>query len=101
MRARLMMKVVGLAVMVALTAIGAHSCSASSPASPLNPATVLQNGISGLCANQAAEAQATGDQSAQSLQVPDEGGLSNLATAAGLPTGPVACTTTTTVAAGN
>lgn len=96
MRARLMLKLITVVVMLVLTVVGARSCSSSSPSSPLNPATLKNNGLSGLCANQAAEAAASGDTSPQTLQIPvAQDGLSNLATAAGLAPGALSCSTTT------
>ena len=100
MRARLMMKVMSLLVMLVLTVMGARSCSGSSASSPLNPATVISNGLGGLCANQQAAADAgglTGDPSAQTLQIPaDRSQLAQAATAAGFTGGSFACPTTTT-----
>ena len=61
MRARLMMKVMGLIVLLVLTVVGAHSCSASSPTSPENPANLVQNGLAGVCANQQATNEALGN----------------------------------------
>ncbi len=61
MRARLTMKLMGIIVMLVLTVMTARSCSGSSPSSPLNPTNLAQNGISGLCANEEAEADASGD----------------------------------------
>lgn len=101
MRARLMMKIMGLIVMIVLTIVSAHSCSASPPSSPLDPATLGHNGLAGLCADQEATAEASGQDSTQTLQIPDSsGGLSNLAGAAGLSPGTFDCPTTT-VAGGN
>ena len=96
MRARLMMKLVSLTIMLVLTVVTAHSCSPSPSSSTLNPSTLEQNGLSGLCANQSAVAQDTGDDSAQTLQIPaNQDGLSNLAAGAGLVGGSFACPTTT------
>jgi hypothetical protein len=96
MRARLMMKLMGLVVMLVLTVVSARSCTSSSASSPLNPSILGRNGLSGLCADQAAAAQASGDDSPQTLQIPaDSSGLSNLAGAAGLAPGSFACSTTT------
>jgi hypothetical protein len=61
MRARLMMKLMGIIVMMILTVMTARSCSGSSKSSPLDPTNLAQNGIAGLCANQQAEADASGD----------------------------------------
>jgi hypothetical protein len=101
MRARLMMKLMSVLILLVLSAITARSCSTSPSSSVLNPATVEQNGLSGLCANQSAMAQATGDDSTQTLQIPaNQDGLSNVAGAAGLPAGSFSCPTTTTIAGG-
>jgi hypothetical protein len=62
MRARLVLKLLGIVVMLILTVLGAHSCSGSdSSNSPVNPANLLRNGITGLCANQQATQDAMGD----------------------------------------
>jgi hypothetical protein len=95
MRARLMMKLFGVIVMLVLTIVGARSCSSSSASSPLNPATVEQNGLSGLCANEAATAAAAGDTSAPTLQVNVPADLANAAKASGLTSGTFSCSSTT------
>ena len=96
MRARLMMKVVSLGIMLVLSVVTARSCSSSPASSDLNPSTLEQNGLSGLCANQTAVAQATGEDTPQTLQIPaDEGNLANLAGGAGLAPGTFSCPTTT------
>lgn len=101
MRARLMMKLMGLVVMLVLTVVTARSCSSSPASSPLNPSTLEQNGISGLCANQAAAAAASGGDSPQTLQIPAaQQGLAALAGSAGLHAGSFTCPTTT-LAGGN
>jgi hypothetical protein len=64
MRARLMMKLMGIIVLLILSVMGMRSCSNSSPSSPLNPTNVLQNGVAGVCAEQQAEADASGQASA-------------------------------------
>jgi hypothetical protein len=64
MRARLLMKLMGIIVLLILSVMGARSCSSSSPSSPLNPTNVLQNGVAGVCAEQQAEADAAGESSA-------------------------------------
>jgi hypothetical protein len=64
MRARLMMKLMGIIVLLILSVMGMRSCSNSSPSSPLNPTNVLQNGVAGVCAQQQAEAEASGQASA-------------------------------------
>lgn len=65
MRARLMMKLMGIVVMLVLTVVGAHSCSNSSPKSDLNPANLARNGIAGICANQEAANEASGQTDGQ------------------------------------
>ena len=96
MRARLMMKLMGIVVMLVLTIVTAHSCSASPKSSPLNPDTLLQNGVSSLCANQQATSDAGGGGDSSSLQVPaDDSNLANMAHAAGVSTGSLSCPTTT------
>jgi hypothetical protein len=96
MRARLMMKIMGLIVMLVLTVLGARSCSSGPSSSPLDPSTLGRNGLSGLCANQAATALASGQDTPQTLQIPaSEDGLSNLAGAGGLAPGTFTCPTTT------
>jgi hypothetical protein len=98
MRARLMMKLISIIVMLVLTVITARSCSASSPSSPLNPANVVSNGLSGLCADEQADAAASagGDTSAQTVQIPaSQSGLAPLAAVAGLKSGTYDCPTTT------
>lgn len=97
MRARLMMKLMGIIVMLVMTLVTAHSCSSSPASSPLNPNTLLRNGVSGLCANQQATAAAGGGSDASpSLQVPaGDGNLSSMEQAAGLSAGDLSCTTTT------
>ena len=94
MRARLTIKLMGLVVMLVLTVVTARSCNRSPASSPLNPNTVLRNGVAGLCANQEATAAAGGgDGAASTLAVPaaDVG----MAAAAGLSTGALSCTSTT------
>lgn len=99
MRARLMMKLMGIIVMLVLTVITAHSCSRSPSSSTLNPSNVLRNGVAGLCANQQATAAAAGSDAAPSLQMPSgDSNLANMAHAAGLSTADLSCQTTTTVA---
>ena len=104
MRARLTMKLISIAVMLVLTVITARSCSGhDNPSSPLNPASVLSNGLGGLCANQQAEAAASGsgtDGSAQTLPVPAAAAGLTQAAAAGLAAGAFTCPTTTTTAPG-
>ncbi|MBV9661564.1 MAG: hypothetical protein JO337_10445 [Acidimicrobiales bacterium] len=99
MRARLMMKVMSLLVMVVLTVISARSCSGGSDhSSPLDPTNVARNGIAGLCANQQATATASGDGAgSQGLDLSqaaagNPAGLNALSQALG---GQVSCPTTT------
>jgi hypothetical protein len=99
MRARLMMKLMGVVVMLVLTLVTAHSCRPSPASSPLNPDTVLRNGVAGLCANQQAAAAAdgtgTGD-SSSAVQLPaGDGGLAEVGHLAGVSSGSVPCPTTT------
>ena len=105
MRARLMMKLISVIVMLILSVITARSCSASPPGSTLNPSTVEQNGLSGLCANQSAVADASGDDTQQTLQIPaGDQNLTGLAGGSGLPGltgGSFNCPTTTTVPGGS
>jgi hypothetical protein len=77
-------------VLLVLSIIGAKSLTGSSASSPINPVNVGRNGIAGLCANQAAVAQAGGQPEGSSpatllspgelaqLQASDPGGLSAL-----------------------
>jgi len=96
MRARLMMKLMGIVMMLVLTVLTARSCTTSPASSPDNPATLAHNTLSGLCANQNAEAQASGDTSGQTLVIPQsQAGLSNLAQSVGMGPGSLSCTTTT------
>lgn len=96
MRARLMMKLMGIIVMLVLTVITAHSCNSSPRSSDLNPSTLLHNGVAGLCANQQAMARAAGTDATPSLQIPaGNSNLANLAGAAGLSPGALSCSTTT------
>ena len=88
-----MMKLIGVIVMLVLSVVTARSCSSGSSSSPVNPATVEQNGLSGLCANQSAVADASGQTPSQTL--PDVPGLAAAAGAAGLPAGSFSCPTTT------
>jgi hypothetical protein len=104
MRARLTMKLVSLTVLLVLGVLTARSCTASPASSPLNPSTLAHNGLSGLCANQAATAAADGGDgrgSPPTLQVPAADlSLSNLAGAAGLAPGRFSCPTTTVAQGG-
>lgn len=105
MRARLTMKIVSALVMLVLTVMTARSCSGGpSKSSPLDPANLLTNGVSSLCANQQAMAAASGADatgSPQSLQLPaGQAGLAGAAQAAGLSAASLACPTTTTTTAG-
>src|SRR5579875_614678 len=94
MRARLLMKMMGLIVMLVLTVMSAHSCSGrGSPASPLNPANLVKNGVRGLCADQQAVQSASGAPPGTAvLQAP--GGASSLARMAGLGSTAFSCPTT-------
>lgn len=101
MRIRLIMKVVTLAVGLAVTIVAAHSCSGgSSPSSPLNPTNLARNGLSGLCANQQAVASAAGDNSAGAGTIQLSPSDSALAGIAGLSRGAFTCPTTTVAGAG-
>jgi hypothetical protein len=102
MRARLMLKLVSVVVMLVVTVMGARSCSTGSGrSSPLDPANVARNGIAGLCANQQAAAAAAGDGSQSSLDLSQAGddpaGLKALTQALG---GSASCPTTTVSQAG-
>jgi hypothetical protein len=102
MRARLMMKLMALIVMLVLSVITARSCSSSPASSPENPATLAHNALSGLCANQAAAAQASGDTSAQTLMIPQsQDNLGNMAQSVGMNPGSFSCPTTTTTGVGS
>ncbi len=95
MRARLMLKLISIIVMLVLTVLGSRSCGSSQPSSPVNPATLVHNGLSGLCANEQAASAASGDGSAQTLQIPaEQGGLAGAVQAAGLSPGTLTCPTT-------
>lgn len=93
-----MLKLITLMVVLVLTVVGARSCSSSGPSSPLNPVNVARNGLQGLCANQQAVADASGENAPDTVVPPgDQGqpGLGALEQAAG---GSLSCSTTTTVA---
>lgn len=93
-RARLTLKLISLCVFLALTVLGARSCSGGGGgSSPLQPGNLARNGVSALCANQQAEAAASGGDQPGQLAIP--AGDSALAQAAGLSPGSLACTTTT------
>ena len=95
------MKVMGLVVMLVLSVITARSCSASPASSPENPATLAHNTLSGLCANQEAAAEAAGDDSTQTLVIPQsQAELSHVAQSVGLGDGSVSCPPTTTTGSG-
>lgn len=99
MRARLMMKLVSLSVLLVMTVLTARSCGGSSHSSPLDPTNLARNGLSGLCANQEAVQAASGATSGgATLQLP--GNDAALAKVAGLSGTSFNCTTTTTSAAG-
>lgn len=108
MRARLMMKLMGIVVLLVLTVVGAHSCSNSSPKSDLNPTNLARNGIAGICANQQATNEASGGDGQTSdtalsqsqlsqLQQSNPGGVQALEQALG---GNLSCPTTTVDAGG-
>jgi hypothetical protein len=100
----LTLKLISLTIFLALTVVGARSCTAASPSSPLNPVNVARNGLSGACANDQAIAAATGTDASSpqgtaispaqlsQLQASDPSGLSALEQSAG---GSLACPTTT------
>ncbi len=60
MRARLVLKLVTLLVLLVLTVMGARACNSSGSGSDLNPSKVVGNGLAGLCANQSAVDSADG-----------------------------------------
>jgi hypothetical protein len=108
MRARLMMKLMGIVFLLVITIVSAHSCSNSSPKSDLNPTNLARNGIAGVCADQQAADEANGDdgqtpatavsQSQLSgLQQSNPGGVQALEQALG---GNLSCPTTTVDAGG-
>jgi hypothetical protein len=65
MRARLMMKLMGIVVFLILTVMSARSCSSSSSKSDLNPVNVQNNAEAGYCANQQVTNEATGSATTQ------------------------------------
>ena len=67
MRARLMMKLMGIVVFLILTVMSARSCSNSSSKSDLNPVNVQNNAVAGYCANQ----QITNETSGSSASTED------------------------------
>ena len=96
MRARLMMKLIGFGVMIALTVLGFRTFGSSSPNSPASPSNLLNNGLSGVCADQQATASAAGDTSPETVVIPPVGNqLSGLAAGAGIKSGTFTCPTTT------
>jgi hypothetical protein len=96
-RARLTLKLISMCVFLALTVIGARSCSGGGGgSSPLQPGNLARNGVSALCANQQATAAAAGEGQPGQLALP--AGDSALAEAAGLTSRSLACTPTTTQA---
>lgn len=110
MRARLVMKLMTIIVMLALTVLGARSCqgSGSSSQSPLDPNNLARNGITAICAQEQATAEANSYGSSDStpvtaispseeanLQASNPGGLRALQQALG---GSLSCPTTTTTA---
>lgn len=60
MRARFLMKLMSIIMLLVLSVIGMRSCSNSPASSPLNPSTLLHNGVAGVCSDQQAEADASG-----------------------------------------
>lgn len=99
MRARLILKLMGIIMTLVLTVVAAHSCSASSSSgSLLNPANVERYGLNGLCANQEAVAAAAGSDSPQSLAIPASAGALGGVAGSGtvLRSGAYQCSTTTT-----
>jgi hypothetical protein len=96
-RARLTLKLISMCVFLALTVIGARSCSGGGGgSSPLQPGNLARNGVSALCANQQAAAAAAGEGQPGQLALP--AGDSALAEAAGLTSRSLACAPTTTQA---
>lgn len=110
MRARLMMKLITIIVMLVLTVLGAKACegSGSSSQSPLDPNNLARNGITAICAQEQATADANSYGSSDStpvtaisqsqqaqLQVSNPGGMHALEQALG---GNLSCPTTTTTA---
>lgn len=110
MRARLMMKLITIIVMLVLTVLGARSCqgSGSSSRSPLDPNNLARNGITAICAQEQATAEANSYGSSDStpvtaisqseqaqLQASNPGGMQALRQALG---GNLSCPTTTTTA---
>ena len=100
MRARLMMKLVSLAVLLVLTIVTAHSFSGGpSSSSPVNPANLVRNGLDGLCANQEATQAAAGmTSSGATLPLPSND--SPLARITGVNGTTFTCPTSTTAAPG-
>jgi hypothetical protein len=105
-RARLILQLIALVVVLILTFMGARACSGvAKSSSPLTPLNVARNGFAGLCANAQATAAAGGADPAntpasvvspselQQLQASDPGGLAAVQKAVG---GSLACPTTTT-----
>ena len=92
MRARLMMKIMTLFVLLICTIIGARSCNASSRASPLHPTNVARNGLNSVCANQQAVEDAGGSVGSSAVSVPQ----AVQQELGGLVGGSLSCPTTTT-----
>jgi hypothetical protein len=104
MRGRLVLKLISVIVLLVVSIIGAKSLTGSSASSPINPVNVGHNGIAGLCANQAAVAQAGGQREGSSpatlvspgelaqLQAGNPGGLSALTQSGSSLTCPTATT---------
>ena len=101
MRARLVLKLVTLLVLLVLTVMGARSCDSSGSGSDLNPSKVVGNGLAGLCANQSAVDSANGqtDSPTGSGTVLSSSAQSQLNSALGMVgqggAAPLSCTTTT------
>jgi hypothetical protein len=59
-RARLVLKVVTLLVILVCSVVGARACDSSGTGSVVNPSKVVGNGLAGVCANQQAVSDASG-----------------------------------------
>lgn len=98
MRARLLLKVVTLLVLLVCTVVGARSCNSSDSGSVLNPRNVVGNGLSGVCANQQAVDSSSGDVASGTVIPPSaEGQLNSALGVLGQKApGRLSCPTTTT-----
>lgn len=97
MRARLLLKVVTLLVVLVCTVVGARSCNSSGSGSVLNPRNVVGNGLSGVCANQQAVDSSSGVTSGTVIPPSAEGQLNSALGVLGQKApGPLSCPTTTT-----